>query len=752
MWRCLPIAICLFIAASLHAQPSAEPIADFSFVQITDSHLSPFIAKAERPPKLREADAIAWINQYAGGPQTVPARNERMKLKTPPPAFTLATGDLTEYGVIGRTWEQFEKAFADLPQPLYVTPGNHDNTWVAMYHIMRQRHGGENYAFDHGGCHFACICSASPLEPVPTIDGKTRAWLKRDLERLAPGTPVFIALHHPLYSSEFANPAEYDTFIDLLRDYNVVLLIYGHGHNVSHRNMDGIDGVMGGSTYGKRAGYALYSVQDGRLHVAYHFRHRPGKNGKPGKPGWRRVLVKPLERTTPRRLFQLEIADPPATQTGRLHAKVRATGDLRPADLRDLKFQIDGDAVEPASTANGRFTFNVSKRLPGRHLLSARARTEDGRTELRTAVFETDADTRPYRCFQLDTKSAIKAGPVVVEDLLIVARTDGLVEAYDRHELRRRSDQRRPSPELRPRWTFKTGGEILAAPAWSGRLLIFGSGDGTVYALDADGQEKWTFRTDAPVYGWPLIHGDVVYVGDNAGRMHALAVATGQHHWTFDRADFAIESQPHRWGDHLLFGAWDGYLYALHDHSGELAWKAWGPKSSEGRAARYYAPADCGPVAIGDQLFVCDRGYLLGRYDRAGKLQAPVDEKISAIARGPDGRTLFARTLDDRICKLDAQGRKVWEAPVPAGRFPVPPTCTSDAVYVCSNRGLLSALDVHDGTIRWQYQVTPGFYVMAPVAVADNGTCYVAGMDGSLTVVRHAGPAQARRSAAAGTP
>ncbi|MBU0616643.1 MAG: PQQ-binding-like beta-propeller repeat protein, partial [Planctomycetes bacterium] len=146
-------------------------------------------------------------------------------------------------------------------------------------------------------------------------------------------------------------------------------------------------------------------------------------------------------------------------------------------------------------------------------------------------------------------------------------------------------------------------------------------------------------------------------------------------------------------------------------------------------------PADCGPAAVGDTLFVCDRGYFLGSFDRAGVKGQRVDEGISGIAGDPSGQYVYARSKDDRVCKFHAAGERVWEQAVPAGRFPIPPTCHEDAVYLCSNAGLLSVLDADDGRVRWQYQVTPGFYVMAPVTVDDAGVCYVAGMDGTVTAL-----------------
>jgi outer membrane protein assembly factor BamB len=717
------ITLVLLLSAQVLAFGQAGPaIEDFAFVQLSDSHVSPHVARTGAPGPLRGAKSVAWVCEQAVGPQKI----RPFKITTPAPAFALATGDLTEYGVIDDTWSLFEKAFASLPYPLYVTPGNHDNTWVAMYHIMRERHGGADYSFDQFGCHFVCICSASPQEPVPSIDATTRAWLKRDLESIPPGTPVFIGLHHPPYGTDLASPAEYDTLFDLLRDYNVVLMLYGHGHGVSHRDMDGIDGVMGGSTFGPNAGYAVVSAQDQKLRVAYHYFRKPAGKDKPSKgPGWRKVLEKPLSRSVPERLFRIATPlDKPVTD-GYLQVGLDLHGEGWRTDFPDVTMYIDGNEAEAGllATTLERPTWRVSvgEAKPGQHLLTARVTTRDGRSDLRATTFVV-ADDRIERLWHLELPAAVKAGTVVAGDKLIVPRTDGIITALDRST-------------GTASWEFKTGGEILGTPAWSGQVLVFGSGDAKVYALDGSGKALWTFDAGLPVYGAPLIDGETVYIGDNGGRMHALDLKTGAERWTFSRADYSIECQPHRWGDLIVFGAWDGYLYALRPGDGELQWKVLGPKASDGKSSQYYAPADCGPATVGDTLFACDRGYFLGRFDRAGVQGPRVDEGIAGIAADPDGQYIYARSKDDRVCKFNGAGERLWDRALPAGRFPIPPTPAGDAVYVCSNKGLLSVLDAADGRLRWQYQVTPGFYVMAPVTVDDAGVCYVAGMDGTVTAL-----------------
>ena len=713
-------------AAAQASGQAAAPAREFSVLHISDIHVEPHLARTPPPKTVQGQETIRWLCEQAGQPQEITP----LKLTLPPPAFALATGDLTEYGVIDDTFDIFEQAFKPLPCPLHLMPGNHDNTWVASYAVMRKRHGGENHSFDQSGCHFVCLSSASPQEPVPSLDAKTRTWLKADLDKLAAGTPVFMAMHHPsLTSDEFANPAELDTFVDLLRDYNVVLLLYGHGHSVEARDIGGLPGVMGGSTWGKNAGYGLLSVRGDDVRYAYRYHHDPAVKEGAGETAWKSVWSGTIAGKPQPRLF--EIAQPAETSapvTDKLSVKLTMRG-RSPAEAKlAFAFRIDGKEVATADSAKaeGGMELSLADPTPGAHLLSVTARGPDV-ADVRTRSFQVGG-TGIDVVWRKQLPNAVKAAPVVVDKSLIVAGNDGVVAALDKRD-------------GTARWTFATGAEILGPPAWSDATLVVGSGDGKIYALDDGGKKRWTFDAGLPVYGWPLIVDSTVYVGDNGGRMYALGLADGALRWKFERADYSIECQPATWNDLVIFGAWDGYLYALQRDDGALRWKSLGPKSSEGGAARYYAPADCGPLPRGETLFVCDRGYQLGTFSADGKPGTKYPLKAAAIAPAADGHAVYVRTIDDHVAKLSTNGEVVWQADVPAGRFPIPPTEHDGRVYVCSNRGRLSVLDARDGKTIWTYQATPGFYVMAPVTVdsspaGDSPVCYIAGMDGSLTAVR----------------
>ncbi|HEX9832120.1 MAG TPA: metallophosphoesterase, partial [Mycobacterium sp.] len=283
--RCSVVLLALGAVAA--ARAAVEP---FTVLHFSDTHVNPHLAREAPPVAVRGEETIRWLVGEVGQPQNVPGFDASVSA----PDFAVVTGDITEYGVIDDTWQIAERALGALPCPWYAVPGNHDNTWVALYQVMRKRHGGANHSLDHQGWHFAFLSSASPQEPVPTLDATTRAWLKADLDKLAPHTPVVLAMHHSPEIGEYANPAEMDTFIDFVRDYNVQLMLVGHGHSPRTHDALGIPAIEGGSTFGGNSGYGLLTIAGERIHYAY--RWAPGGENTQRAGKWRKLYDAPMAR------------------------------------------------------------------------------------------------------------------------------------------------------------------------------------------------------------------------------------------------------------------------------------------------------------------------------------------------------------------------------------------------------------------------------------------------------------------------
>jgi outer membrane protein assembly factor BamB len=342
---------------------------------------------------------------------------------------------------------------------------------------------------------------------------------------------------------------------------------------------------------------------------------------------------------------------------------------------------------------------------------------------MRSARFYCRSDTVDVAWRRL-LPAAVIGAPVMVEarDAVLVCETTGTVRAIARES----------TAQL---WEYRVDAAILgSAVVTPDPGVIFGASDGIVTCLGPGGKPVWRYAAGAPIYGTPTLDGMVVLIGDAAGRMHAIDITTAKARWVCREAQGGIRAAPAVDGDRVIFGSLDGKVYCVDKTNGKLQWCA--PCASMGDASAVHTPADATPVIVGDRVFVCDSGGRLAWFAADGKPGGVVAKDIAAVVGSSDGKGLYVRGRKDRVFRLDGEGKVVWEARVPTGRFPIPPTEHGGQLYVCADQGRLTALDAKTGRAGWAYQVTAGEYVLGAVGVDAAGACYIVALDGLITRLR----------------
>uniref|UniRef100_S4RLE4 Aminoadipate-semialdehyde dehydrogenase n=1 Tax=Petromyzon marinus TaxID=7757 RepID=S4RLE4_PETMA len=115
-------------------------------------------------------------------------------------------------------------------------------------------------------------------------------------------------------------------------------------------------------------------------------------------------------------------------------------------------------------------------------------------------------------------------------------------------------------------WQFRTDGPVFSSPCIVGNRLdvVFGSHDGSVYAVSASGQLQWKHQLGAPVYAtpctWVCPAGLVVAAGTDG--LVCVLDEQGNPVCSY-RLPGEVFSSPVAWGDCLLVGCRDDYLYCL---------------------------------------------------------------------------------------------------------------------------------------------------------------------------------------------
>ena len=102
------------------------------------------------------------------------------------------------------------------------------------------------------------------------------------------------------------------------------------------------------------------------------------------------------------------------------------------------------------------------------------------------------------------------------------------------------------------KWKFPTNDHIYSSAALQadaqGRTtaILFGSADGSFYAVDPQGKLLWKYDTGDPIRSSPALglgpdgQGQIVYFGDGNGKLYALNTADGSPRWAFN----TTSSQP----------------------------------------------------------------------------------------------------------------------------------------------------------------------------------------------------------------
>jgi 3',5'-cyclic-AMP phosphodiesterase len=197
--------------------------ADFTFVQISDSHIG-FNKDANKDVIGTLQKAIAKINALPK-----------------PPDFILHTGDLSHLSEA----EEFDALEQNLKQikagKIFYVPGEHDvlSDNGALY---RERFGKNTlgsgwFSFDKNGVHFIGLVNVVNTREggLGVLGAEQLDWLKNDLAPLPASTPIVVFAHIPLwavYPQWGWGTDDAEQALGFLRRFGSVTVLNGHIHQI----------------------------------------------------------------------------------------------------------------------------------------------------------------------------------------------------------------------------------------------------------------------------------------------------------------------------------------------------------------------------------------------------------------------------------------------------------------------------------------------------------------------------------------
>jgi Icc protein len=166
---------------------NARAKGDFSFVQISDSHMG-FDKAANQDVVGTLKAAIDKINALPGSP-----------------AFMLHTGDITHLSKPGE-FDTVEQMLKDSrAREVFYVPGEHDllDEGQQFHNRFGKLSQGQGwYSFDHKGVHFVGLNNVMNLKAggLGNLGNDQLEWMEKDVKHLSKSTPIVVFAHIPLWS------------------------------------------------------------------------------------------------------------------------------------------------------------------------------------------------------------------------------------------------------------------------------------------------------------------------------------------------------------------------------------------------------------------------------------------------------------------------------------------------------------------------------------------------------------------------
>src|ERR1700722_17036078 len=207
---------------------AAEAIAgaDFSFVQISDSHIG-FNKDANK-------DVIGTLKEAVAKIKALPA----------PPDYILHTGDLSHLAE-PEEFDTLEQVLKDTGvSRVFYVPGEHDvlgdNGKQYLERFGKGTKGTGYYSFDQKGTHFIGLSNVVNIKEggLGILGEDQLAWLADDLKAVASSTPVVVFAHIPLwavYPQWGWGTDDSERALALLKRFGSVTVLNGHVHQVAQK-------------------------------------------------------------------------------------------------------------------------------------------------------------------------------------------------------------------------------------------------------------------------------------------------------------------------------------------------------------------------------------------------------------------------------------------------------------------------------------------------------------------------------------
>jgi 3',5'-cyclic-AMP phosphodiesterase len=212
-------------ARLIDAAEAATATRDFTFAQISDSHLG--FDKAANP------NTTATLQDALNQVQALPTR----------PAFMIHTGDISHLSKPAQ-FDTAQQLIGATGLTTHFVPGEHDilgeNGKSYLNRFGKGAKGDGWYSFDTHGVHFIGLVNVVNLQGngLGSLGNEQLEWLEHDVAHLSASTPIVVMAHIPLwvvYKEWGWGTADGARALSYLKRFGSVTVLNGHIHQVMQK-------------------------------------------------------------------------------------------------------------------------------------------------------------------------------------------------------------------------------------------------------------------------------------------------------------------------------------------------------------------------------------------------------------------------------------------------------------------------------------------------------------------------------------
>lgn len=315
------------------------------------------------------------------------------------------------------------------------------------------------------------------------------------------------------------------------------------------------------------------------------------------------------------------------------------------------------------------------------------------------------------------TSGMLIGSPAVVEGTAYIGSADGNFYAVD-------------AASGKQKWKFEVKSRVASSAAVSNGSVYFGAYDGGFYALDAAmGKLRWKFQTGGErrfeakhLHGVqplaetmpdpfdcylssPVVWNATVYFGSGDGSVYALDAASGAVKWKFQTGD-VVHASPAIADGVLFVGSWDSYFYALDATTGRERWRF--KTGDDPDLHNQVGIQSSAAVVDGTVFFGCRDSHLYALDEKTGEKKWALSTEGSWVVASPAVRdgTVYVTTSDSSLLfALDAKSGQV-EHKLGFDHWYVfsSPAIAGGTLYVGSTQGKLTAVDLASFKPQWNFE------------------------------------------------